>query len=248
MIKIAHICDIHIALKNEMARGINVRANFEQVLPVVNSETPDLIILGGDLAAVHGEIDAYQWIKSKMDPLGIPYLIMAGNHDLVENMISVFGSHAAVGNSELYYTKELDGKLLIFLDSSSEKVSSAQFEWLLDVSLKPGEEALLFIHHPPTACGCVFMDGKYPLQNQNETMSVLNQIENIRSIFCGHYHTEKTVIAEDKTIFITPSTMMQLNQTNPEYEVSSFRPGWRIIDWDGSRIETRVDYLPESSH
>ena len=133
------------------------------------------------------------------------------------------------------------GKQLIFLDSSSETITKDQIDWL---SLNNWDQSsLLFMHHPPANCGCNFMDRKYPLKNQAETMAALNKISGIKAVFCGHYHTEKTILSEDKTIFITPSTMMQLSQDNNEYEVTSFQPGWRIIEWDGSKIETRVEYL-----
>ena len=240
-IKIAHICDIHIALCNSLSRNIDVRGNFERVLQKVKSDRPDLIVLGGDLAAVNGETDAYEWTRYQLDGAVVPYLMIPGNHDQVDNMVSIFKPAIKGEDNKLYFTCEVMGKRLTFLDSSSEFITSDQFAWLSENNRD--QPSLLFMHHPPTDCGCDFMDLRYPLQNQSETMSALNDINGLKAVFCGHYHTEKTVLSGDKTIFITPSTMMQLNQDNSEYEVSSFQPGWRIIEWDGSRIETRVEFL-----
>ncbi len=68
-------------------------------------------------------------------------------------------------------------------------------------------------------------------------------MEMIKNIFCGHYHTDKTIIKEGKNIVITPSTMFQLSTDQIEYKVDSYRAGWRLIEWDGAQLKTSVFYL-----
>ena len=86
-ISIAHLTDIHIGPSEVPVRAINVRRNFEKALQQITFEKPDLIVLGGDLAADCGEVEAYQWIKPRLDQADIPYLIIPGNHDRVDNLI-----------------------------------------------------------------------------------------------------------------------------------------------------------------
>ncbi len=239
-IKIAHITDIHIGADNTLIRDIDVKGNFKKIVAKVPEDNPDLIVLGGDLAAVYGETEAYEWAKSELDALGIPYLVMAGNHDIVENLNRVFKLEDKMNPGGLYYRYDLKNHPLFFLDTSSADISSKQLDWLLSETRTLEKDALLFTHHPPLISRCNFMDTNHALKNSDEVLVVLNKIQNINFIFCGHYHTEKTLVKDNKTIFITPSTMMQLSQTNFEYEVQSFNPGWRIIEWDGIQLETHV--------
>lgn len=241
-LKIAYIADLHISHRGELVRNIPVEKNFEQLVPQVVKTAPDLIIFGGDQAAWDGETNAYHQIESLLKGTGIPYLGLAGNHDDIPRLNELFSLELTT--DELYYTKTVKGKRLFFLDSSKHSVSQEQLEWLKEEAASEESEALLFIHHPPTRCGCRYMDRDYPLRNGEELFSLLKTIPNIRYIFCGHYHTEKTFIKNGKTIFITPSTAFQLSQENPEYEVSSYQPGWRWIEWDGEELGTSVRYLP----
>lgn len=240
--RIAHICDLHITSDDSFNRDVDVKKNFSQMLELVKSKNPDFIVLGGDLAAVNGEIEAYDWIKSQMETNGIPYFIVAGNHDLLDNLQQVFKLES-VTSKELFYKQTWEGRSIFVLDSSSESVSRTQLEWLSREVNGLNSDALLFMHHPPLLCGCNFMDSKYPLKNRDEVIQVLNKLEHLNAVFCGHYHTEKTVISQSIQCFITPSTMLQMDQDNPKYQVSSLNPGFRIIDWDGQELKTSVYYL-----
>ena len=242
-ISIAHLTDIHIGPSEVPVRAINVRRNFEKALLQITFEKPDLIVLGGDLAADCGEVEAYQWIKPRLDQADIPYLIIPGNHDRVDNLIRIFDLKVESKETALYYARRLNGLKLIFLDSSTRTLSRTQLEWLEQEAGESEEAALLFIHHPPLFCNCVFMDSKYPLLNREESFALIRRLPMIQHIFCGHYHVEKTIRDSEKNIYLTPSTMMQLHPDSPEFEVSGISPGWRFIRWNGSRLETRVRYL-----
>lgn len=242
-IRIAHLTDIHIGFSEAPVRQINVRGNFEKTLQQIILEKPDLLVLGGDLAADCGEIAAYQWIKPRLDRTGIPYLIIPGNHDRIDNLVHIFDLQSESQAAELYYTRRINGLRFIFLDSSAGFLSGAQLKWLEQQAGGSIDSALLFIHHPPLFCNCTFMDSRYPLQNREESFALIQRLPAIQHIFCGHYHTEKTIIDSGKNIYLTPSTMMQLHQDNPEYEVAGNSPGWRLICWNGSRLETAVRYV-----
>ena len=87
------------------------------------------------------------------------------------------------------------------------------------------------------------MDTKYALKNMSEVQNVLYSIKNIKHIFTGHYHTEKTIKLNDhQTMHIAPSTQIQISENNPEFEISSITPGWRMIEWDGVNLKTEVFY------
>jgi Icc protein len=105
------------------------------------------------------------------------------------------------------------------------------------------ETVLLFVHHPPLLCGCQFMDSHYPLQNREEVWTQLQCLPAIEHIFCGHYHTDTTVVRDGKQIHVTPSTMMQIDRDTPTFAIAHTRPGWRIIEWSTRKVHTYVEYL-----
>lgn len=238
-IRIAHIADIHISPDGSFVRDIDVRKQFMEVLYSISNYRPDLLIFGGDLAAEDGEVEAYQWIKKQLEEFAGPSLIIPGNHDRIPQLVSVFGSQA-IKPSGLSFEFSSGNYLLVGLDSSKGIVDSDQLNHLQAAAKKWQGPVLLFIHHPPIDCHCVFMDSRYPLANREQVFEVLNQIPNIKHIFCGHYHTEKTIIANNKIVYITPSTMLQINQLNPHFEVESTIPCWRLIEIENEIMFTSV--------
>jgi len=240
---IAQITDTHITDTDAPYRGMPVRQQFLKVIRELASKPLDLLVISGDLAAVTGNQEIYLWIKQALANFPHPYVVMAGNHDDVEKMVTVF-QLPKPWQGMLCFSQTIKGKHLFFLDSSSNKVSPEQLHWLTTQLAHYEESVLLFIHHPPILCDCIFMDSRYYLQNFEEVWQVLTQLPQIEHIFCGHYHTERTLIQDGKSVHLTPSTTFQINSTTLEFAIEHTRPGWRMIEWKDHRIETYVEYLP----
>ena len=241
-LKIAHITDIHIPPDDQPVRDIDVKRNFSRILRSVVEHAPDLIVFGGDLAAVEGEVACYEWIKAQLQSIQIPFSIIPGNHDRLDNLSKVFPlDHSEHPQGCFRY--QLDALYLVGLDSSQGSVSEEQLFWLRQSTATIKDQILLFLHHPPLDCNCLFMDRNYPLKNRETVFETLLSLPDVNHVFCGHYHTEKTVIKDGKTIFITPSTMLQISQDTPSYQLDHTQPGWRLIEWLNNTLLTRVVYL-----
>lgn len=239
---IAHVTDIHIPPDDSLVRDIDTKKNFEAVLHAISVDKPDLIVFGGDLAAVEGEVEAYQWIEQKLSACRIPYLFTVGNHDNLQNLKRVF-EVTSEHNEELFSATIIGEVHIIGLDSSKGNVSQIQLDWIANNTSFSTGQCLLFLHHPPVDCNCRFMDSRYPLANRDDVFKIIRKIPAISHIFCGHYHTEKAVFVEGKSIFITPSTMHQISQTERGYSESSRLAGWRKIECDSTGLKTSVHYL-----
>lgn len=239
---IAQITDMHINETDAPFCDVDVRRQFVQVIEVLKQRPLDLLVLSGDLAAEWGEIAAYQWIKTQLADFPCPVAVMAGNHDNVANLKQVFElPNSDIVDGMLCYTRRVKGKLLIFLDSSDYSLPTAQLTWLAQ---QPTDEpALLFVHHPPMLCGSRFMDAGYGLRNIEETWVTLAQFPLINHIFCGHYHTAKTLQKQGKHIHLAPSTSLQIDTNIPKFAVEHTVPGWREILWQDSQVTTFVEYL-----
>jgi len=240
---IAQVTDMHIGPSDVSYRGVKVRQKFLDVLQVLAKKHLDLLILSGDLSALEGEPEAYVWIKQALADFPCPYIVMAGNHDHVVRMSRVFElPKSDISQGMLHFSHTINGKRLLFLDSSPYRVAKRQLAWLNTELANYEEQALLFIHHPPSLCDCQFMDNHHPLRNINEIWQTLNQLPQIQHIFCGHYHTEKTVIKNNKSIYLTPATVFQIDTKKSHFAIAHTKPGWRIIEW-GEQMLTYVEYL-----
>jgi 3',5'-cyclic-AMP phosphodiesterase len=250
---LAQVTDMHIGASNAKYRGIDVRQQFLNVLQRLAKKPLDLLVLSGDLAAVEGEPEAYAWIRQVLTTFPYPYVIMAGNHDHVERMLSAFNlQNSDVSLRKLYFSRLIKGRRLLFLDSASYRVTKQQLEWLSEQLVKSKiknpraknqEQVLLFIHHPPLKCECQFMDEHCALQNMDEVWQVLEQFPQIKHIFCGHYHAEKTVSKNGKFVHLTPSTAFQIDTETADFSILHTKPGWRLIEWQGTQVQTYVEYL-----
>ncbi len=241
---IAQVTDLHIGPSNIEYKDIHARQQFLNVLEVLAKKEFDLLVLSGDLAALEGEPEAYAWIKQTLTTFPYPYVVMAGNHDHVMRMKMAFHlSDSDVLQGMLYFSRTIKGRRVLFLDSSSYRIAKQQLEWLSLQLTECDEQVLLFVHHPPLLCGCDFMDEYYALQNIDEVWQVFNQFPQLEHIFCGHYHTDKTVVKKGKSIYLTPSTVFQIDTNNPHFAVKHTQPGWRIIECDSTQIHTYVEYL-----
>jgi len=243
-LRIAQISDMHIGLTDKLVRGINVRQQFLDVLQILAKKKLDVLILSGDLAATEGELEIYQWIKHVLNDFPYPYIIMAGNHDDVKIMSQAFDfQENDISNDMLYFKRILKNKKIYFLDSQPHRIAQEQIEWLKNQLIDSKEEILLFIHHPPLLCNCEFMDKKHSLRNIDEVWPLLESLTAIKHIFCGHYHTEKLIVRNNKFVHLTPSTMLQIDTETCKFSVESTQAGWRIIECQGNDLETYVEYL-----
>jgi Icc protein len=241
---IAQVTDMHIGTANVKYRGIDVRQQFLDVLQVLAKKPLDLLILSGDLAAVEGEPEAYAWIKQTLATFPYPYIVMAGNHDHAVRMKIAFDlPDSDISQGMLYFSRTIKGRCLLFLDSSSYRVTKQQLDWLTEQRAEYQEPALLFMHHPPMKCGCPFMDEYHALQNIDEIWQAFKPLPKIKHIFCGHYHADKTVIKNNKFIHMTPSTAFQIGTKSSDFVIEHTKPGWRIIEWKEKKVHTYVEYL-----
>jgi len=250
MLRIAQVSDLHITETEGLHHDIDVRQHFLAVLTAIKRQDPDLLILSGDLAAVDGEPGAYAWLRQQLSGLTFPYQIMMGNHDRLAELTNVFIEHQQyIHHDSLYYRLDYPHAnqplSLLFIDSSPQHLSQPQLDWLQqqDETL---DNALLFIHHPPYLAKSRFMDEKHRLINWQQSWSLLKSLSSIKHIFCGHYHTEKTMCIDDKMLYLTPSSMLQIDTRTTEFAVNHAHPGWRWIEWDGQQLYSHCEYILEN--
>lgn len=241
--RIFQITDPHIvSIGRETINNIDVWGKFKVVLAKAKENKPDLLVISGDLCYAHGEQKIYRRIKQELETTGLNYLVIAGNHDDATMMANVFGLPLNNETGECYYAKEYDEGRMLFLDSVKKTFSEQQWAWFT-TQISKGDPMLIFTHHPPCIAGSPFMDKNHCFLEAEKFRAISLKSKKPLNVFCGHYHQERTINMPNMTVFVTPSTMVQINIFQEEYTLAQEQAGYRVINWDGIAVQTSVLYV-----
>lgn len=243
MIKIVQITDLHIGHEGQATMGVDVRQNFQDLVQVIRNLSPDLIVVTGDICYDVGEAPIYQWVRSHLDYLQIPYTAIAGNHDDPMMLAKEFAIDHQMDDGQLFFKRKIAGRTVLFLGTAKGEVACTQLDWLKNELSQIDEDTIVFMHHPPITGGVPFMDGKHALRNMPELQEVLFNFGHHLTVFCGHYHVEKTIHLKNLTVHITPSAYFQIDWKEQGFKVDHHRIGLReIILRDDGAVENTVIY------
>ena len=241
--KIIQITDLHLDRKGKTPYGIDVRKNFTDIMREVRSEQPDHLVISGDLCFDKGEKKIYEWVRNILDLQDFSYSLIAGNHDDPILMAEVFGLEHLLTDDEIFFAKKIGKSTCLFLDTAKGFHSENQLKWLRRQLHNHKRELIIFMHHPPFKIGMPFMDKKHGHKDMKTITSLLSKYSNNITVFCGHYHIEKTIRYKNILLQITPSCFYQLDQSSPEFKVDHHRIAMRIIQPKTRRISTSVRYF-----
>lgn len=244
IMRIIQITDLHIGKDGEDTYFVDVRENFRRILLETKSLNPDYLVISGDLCYHQGEKEVYDWIRPQIESLGFPYEVMAGNHDHSETLAHAFGRQLEYSPDGLYYARQWQGQTVLFMDSAPHQIFGPQLAWLKSQLDQLSGDLTLFIHHPPTLVGTPFMDLNHALKNREPLLEILSTYPHPVSIFCGHYHVERTVRWKNLSIHVTPSCFFQIDSYSKEFLVDHYQIALREIQMEEGRLSSRVCYFP----
>lgn len=241
--RIVQLTDLHVGAAGELGYGVDVRANFLKILQAAKDLQPDRLVITGDLCMNTGVEDAYQWIKAQLDKTAIPYEVISGNHDDPAMMAEVFDLQSFLRQGELYFSREWNGRQVLFLDTTVAGMTEKQLEWLRRQLSLMQDDALIFMHHPPMLAHMPWMDAHYPFQMRDAFTNICFAHSYPINVFCGHYHIEKTVQQHNLTMHLTPSCYFQIDPHSPEFKIDHYQIALREIEIDGGILRHRVQYF-----
>jgi len=246
MKRIVQISDLHIGQPEQFPHGVDARQSLLDSLDLIDKVLPiDFLVITGDLAHKTNAFDhsICAWLEMYFSSYEAEILVVPGNHDNKEFLVSHFSHGHELLNGELFYTEDLAGRMGIFLDTSSHSISDEQLEWLRDKfssCIKDHIQPVIFMHHPPCPSGSLFMDKRYPFQRPDDFADALSGYPDYIPIFCGHYHVEKTVLWRNAMIHITPSTCFEIDPFYEKFTLDPIPPGIRVIDCTRESIHSSV--------
>jgi len=241
---INQITDPHIAAETERPFGKDTRDLFLKSLEFQKRERPDLLVVTGDLCFREGEEETYLWIVEQLDKLSVPYRVLPGNHDRPSTLARAFKMGDHLKNSgELYFDEIIDGYQFIYTDSSAGEFSSEQWDWLYHRCLQDDRfPKLLFTHHPPLRGEVPYMDNEHPFRQWGLFEEFIEKTRTPISVFCGHYHTEKSLLRPGVSVFITPSPFFGIDDRYQDFEEAITFPCYRRIQLRNGELSTSVFY------
>ena len=159
-IKIIHIADTHLYMdddrgipflkySNRMAKAYNQtthfktrektspKKSFEEALAFAKELNADVITLVGDIFSFPSEL-AVEWVLSKLEAIGIPYIYIAGNHDwhyegmkgkltsLRDKWIEKRLMPLYQGNNPLMAAYDIKGIRFLAIDNSTYEINDEQ--------------------------------------------------------------------------------------------------------------------------
>ena len=185
-LKVIHIADTHLFMdddrgipyqefSNRMAKAYNQTTHFktrekttpmecfEKTLAYAKQVNADVITLVGDIFSFPSEL-AVEWVNSKLEATGIPYIYVAGNHDWhyegmsgkldtlrdtwIENhLLSLYQ-----GKNPLMAAYDIKGIRFLAIDNSTYEINDEQLAFFSEHAAS-GLPLVLLVHIPMYAPG-----------------------------------------------------------------------------------------------
>jgi 3',5'-cyclic AMP phosphodiesterase CpdA len=155
------ITDPHLTPEGSLLRGrIDTAAPFERALATVTASgvTAGALLLTGDLADA-GDAPTYRRLRALVDPLGIPVVPVAGNHDdragIRVHLMDRPADPSGPDRTPLDHVVRIGGLRVVVLDTTVPghghgELRRAQVEWLAAELAEPAPDGtVLALHHPP---------------------------------------------------------------------------------------------------
>ncbi|MCC8365341.1 metallophosphoesterase [Xenorhabdus sp. PB61.4] len=246
--KVIQITDIHLTQSREhQLFNVNLYDNFdticEEICRIKGITEIDLIIVSGDITN-DGDIDAYRYFFKRMDSCQTPYITIAGNHDLKNNIDTVITEIKPKYNitSGEYNDKNW------FITYVDTVVKGEDYGFITQNNLAELEKRIIlnkkfntavFMHHHIIPVGTPIVDSCM-LENAADLLTLCKK-HKVKFIGCGHAHTSRIWHQNDITISVAPAVSFQwLLGTNTVKTTKS--SGFNIIDFSENISVTSCNY------
>ena len=251
---IGQLSDIHIGFDRKTDPEENlVRLRDALARIAAAPQRPDLLLLTGDLTE-WGDANSYATLTATLDPLGIPYWPIPGNHDLREPIVAAF-PQVSLADGFIHYALEQDGLRILMLDTFEPGRHGGAFcparaQWLsAQLAAHPDTPTLIAMHHPPFATGIAWMDPQPDEPWLARFAAAIAGHGQIVAITCGHVHRSAATQWQGLTAIICPSSaaavgldFSPIDPAHPDNRVliTDEPPGFVLHQWDGTRVTSHI--------
>ena len=209
MATVLQISDTHLRAAPHTPADRDPDESLLATIDALRDVGADLVLLTGDLAD-DGSQAALLRLHAAVDDLAAPILAVAGNHDHLDNVRTVFGT---VDTVEVGRWRVMGVESFI-PDQGHGSVDVEQLTARLDrLDDRP---TLLGIHHPPRSPSTNPM---FQLIGAEAMLAALRDRPHVRAIVCGHLHEVFDRRDGDLQIFGAPSSWYAIEHTGDDYRL-----------------------------
>lgn len=253
--KIIQLSDIHLTKNNASLYGINPYYRLQEALKSihVHHSDADFIVITGDLTD-DASPSAYELLKKTIIKSKLPIYPILGNHDK-RDIFSTYFTDFFI-NGFVQYTKKIDNKVFIFLDTLVEDkphgaLCSIRIKWLEDRLKEYRENSIyIFMHHHPMNSGLHEMDNLANFKSSKTFWNLLKDYDNVKHISFGHIHRIMHGVKYGISLNSTRGTTFQVAyrpDKKEEYLTNEENPTYAILEnmEDGSLRVHHHEFLSE---
>lgn len=212
--------------------GMETDASWLEVLEQALAEhwPADLILATGDIVHDRSE-QAYRRFKERFEQLGVPTLVIPGNHDCPELLRQVMqgglvqaADHFLLGQWQF-----------VMLDSTVPGTDGGHLKAselaLLEQCLQahPDHHALVCLHHHPVSMQCDWID-TIGVDNGEELFAIIDRFPQVRGVVWGHVHQDFSAERKGVQLFAAPSTCVQFKPRQVDFALDDLPPGFRWFE------------------
>jgi len=197
--RLLHLSDLHVTTPGTMASGVLdtcalLRDAVDLLLDRRAAIGPlDAVLVTGDISD-DGTAASYAEARLMLDRLGLPLLVVPGNHDRRDALRTAFSDLVGMPTiGPIDWVRDIGATRIIGLDTLVEGQGGGRLE---ESSLMHLSEALhtwtersvvVALHHPPLRTGILFMDA-IGLDDMSALGGILQRFDRRLLVVAGHVH------------------------------------------------------------
>ena len=256
---IAQITDLHLGFDPDNPAEFN-RKRLDQVIRAFNDMTrkPDILFATGDLVD-RGDVASYRRLRSALGAVPCPVWLAAGNHDVRENLATIF-PEMPFADGFLQYVVESAALRFIILDTMEEGRHGGAYcetraAWLrARLDEEPDKPTVIVLHHPPIETGIDWMTTVPSEPWVVRLEAALAGHDQIVGMICGHIHRSIVTSWAGRQLAICPSTAPQvaldltpLDPATPDGRpmIVADPPAYALHYWNGQALVSHFDTTDE---
>lgn len=216
MTRVLHLSDLHVVAPPSLVSGrLDTAGLLESAIDRILADLPGLAPV--DVALVTGDIsddgtpESYAIARRELDRLGLPLLVLPGNHDRREPLRAAFADTVAMPRTgPIDWAADIGELRVVGLDTlvegqSGGTVTDATLAHLsTEIRGAAGRPVLVAMHHPPFRTGIRFMD-RIGLDRAGDMARAMSAVDGPLRVVAGHVHVPMTGILGAHAVCIAPS-------------------------------------------